>query len=157
MELCEQPVTDSCSLIPQISAQLCQCFGQSGIDVMVVDRSGETASGSAEALELFHSDGKLFGDICGRIDDGDEPVIAEVASAAIVGAALHTGSTFLGYIFVVLYASEKRSVLAHIDIIEVVIRQAELIAGMVHQRALEQSSFLCYGNELAEMTVLSVN
>ncbi|MCD4831551.1 MAG: hypothetical protein K8R02_07085 [Anaerohalosphaeraceae bacterium] len=157
MNLCEKPVIDTHQLLQQISDELCQCFSQGELGILIIDSARDFSAGSFKALDLFGSNRQLFESLCRRIDDGDEPVIVETDCDAVVAAALHTDSTFLGYIFIVLDSSDRQTALAQLDMIEVLIGQAELIAGMLQQKAQAENELDHSGDILSNTMLLSVN
>jgi len=138
MNLCDSFFSPAAGLVEQVGRQVFAVLPEDGPIVIIMDHQGNfwpSDSESFAALNISHS---FLQDICSRIDDGVEPVISAEADCSIVAAELATERTNCGYVIIVLPHYNPESTLANINLIEMLLNQVVLIAGLT-----EKNNLLC--------------
>jgi len=123
-------------LIEQTGRQIFDIFPENGPVVVFRDQQGNcwpSDSGQFAALDL----NELFiNQICQKIDDGDEPVVSATEQCGVVGTQLATDKTNCGYVIVALPGYSPESILANIDLLEIILRQINLTAKLIEKNNL---------------------
>jgi hypothetical protein len=107
--------------IATFAAELFESFACDSMVVAIADRNGNCWSSDAEAFCRMGLAGESLRQICGRVNDGAEPVISIVGNWGLVVAALSCGERNIGYAIIALEQHSPEQVLAKLDLIESVI------------------------------------
>ena len=82
---------------------------------------------------FLHDSPETIKTLCGRIDDGDDPCIADVEDGCVIGTQLHTEEAHLGYFFAFLGGYSSETVQVNMDLAELILAQAQLICGLIEK------------------------
>jgi hypothetical protein len=104
---------------------------EQGPVMVIMDNLGNCRPSDIERFQQLNIDESLLRELCEKIDDGSEPVLTQVDGASIVAAQLSTEYADCGYVFIILPQYSPESTLANIDLIEILLSQAGLIARLI--------------------------
>jgi len=71
--------------------------------------------------------------VCGQIDDGDDPCLCMLDQGCIVGTQLSTERAHCGYFLLFLPGYTSQTAQANMDILELVLAQAQLVCELVEK------------------------
>ena len=117
----------------QIARQLFSILPEDGPLIAIIDRQGNYWPSESERFGQLDIDEHILKQLCGRIDDGVEPVITQINDFGVVATQLATEKTNCGYVVVILPTYTPESLLANIELIETLISQVGLISRLVEQ------------------------
>lgn len=106
-------------------------LSQSGPFLAILDADGGCTASDPERFADFFSDARKLAQICTSIDDGCDPVITQAGGAAVVATQLDAERTRCGYLLVALPGYTYESAVANMDLIELLLDQMQVIAGLV--------------------------
>jgi hypothetical protein len=133
----------------QLARQIFEILPEQGPIFVIMDRNGSCWPSDSERFAKSNIDSTFLKELCAKVDDGDEPVVAQLADFGIIAAQLTTERTNCGYIIIVLPQYTPESTLLNIDLIEIVIAQVCLIARLIeknnHLNELQMRQFSRYG------------
>jgi hypothetical protein len=133
MDTFDSLYSPSCVLNEQIARQVFDILPEDGPMMVIVNKQGNCWPSDAEGFtQLGLSDGYIK-ELCGKIDDGEEPIITNVNDFSIVATGLATERSDCGYILIVLPHYSPESTMANIGLIEILLSQVGLIAHLVEQ------------------------
>jgi hypothetical protein len=154
MDMNETPICTEWMLNEQIAKEVFEIQPENGPVVVIVDRDGTCWPSDAERFAKLNLDGSFLNDLCAKVDDGAEPVIAQINDCSVVAAQLATERTNCGYVLIALANYSAEATMANIDLIEMLLGQIGLIGKLIekHNQARElhmkQFSRYCLGSEL---------
>ncbi len=154
MDMNETPISTEWMLNEQIAKEVFGIQPENGPVVVILDRDGTCWPSDAERFAKLDLDAALLKDLCAKVDDGAEPVIAQINDCSIVAAQLATERTNCGYVLIALAGYSLEATMANIDLIEMLLGQIGLIGKLIekHNQARElhmkQFSRYCLGSEL---------
>ena len=157
MDMNETPICTERMLNEQIAKQLFEIQPENGPVVVILDRDGTCWPSDAERFAELDLDAALLKDICAKVDDGAEPVIAQVNDSNIVAAQLATERTNCGYVLFVSQQGGPESAMANMDLIEMLLGQIGLIGKLIEkynqarELHMKQFSRYCLGCGDAEL------
>ncbi len=97
--------------------------------VALVDKEGKWCPESAQRyFDHMREDDEQVRRICSRIDDGGEPVIAQLHDCGVVATDLTVGKIDCGYLFVLLPDYSPEATMRNIELAEMIIRMAGALA-----------------------------
>ena len=133
MDMYGSLISPSCVLNEQIARQIFDILPEQGPIIVIMDRDGKCWPSDSE--EFFKSNVKesCFCERCAKIDDGAEPVITQANDFSIIAAQLATEQTNCGYMIIALPQYSPESILANIDVIEMLLNQIGLIAKLIEK------------------------
>lgn len=99
--------------------------------VVFTDGMGRSWSNDEEGLQRIDLNCRWIDDICGRIADGAEPVIAERNGWGIFGAAVSVEDTTLGYLLIVIERQSPEAMLSKTELAEALLCQVNQVAKLV--------------------------
>jgi hypothetical protein len=125
--------SQDCVLNEQVARQVFDILPEDGPLIVIVSKKGNCwPSNSERFTQLGITDGFLK-DLCGKVDDGNEPIITQVDDFSIIATELTTDRTNCGYIILALPHYSPESTLANITLIEILLSQVGLIAHLLEQ------------------------
>ena len=110
----------NCMLNEQVARQIFDILPEQGPIVIIMDRDGHfwpSDSGRFAKLDITEA---FLKELCGKIDDGIEPLMTQSEDHSIVATQLATDMTNCGYVVMVLPQYSPESTLVNIDLIEIV-------------------------------------
>jgi len=133
MDINEASFSAEHMLNEQIARHIFEILPESGPIVMILDKVGNCWSSDSQRFSQLNIDEDYLKDICAKVDDGDEPVLAQLNDCGIVAAQLATERTNCGYIIFALPKYSPESALINADLIEMLIAQTVLIARLIEK------------------------
>jgi hypothetical protein len=121
------------TLNDQIARQLFGILPENGPLIAIIDRQGNYWPSESERFSQLNIDEQTLKQLCSRIDDGAEPVITQINDFGVVITQLATERTDCGYVVLLMSKYTPESILANIEMIEILLSQVGLIAKLVEQ------------------------
>ncbi len=120
----------------QIARQVFDILPESGPLMMIMDSEGNSWPSNSHGFAKLNISESFFKRICAKIDDGAEPVVAQIEDCSVVGVQLATDRSNCGYVIIALPQYTPESTLANIDLIEMLLNQLGLIAKLIEKNNL---------------------
>jgi hypothetical protein len=98
-----------------------------------MDTNDNSRSSDPEEFAKLNISESFLKEVCVTIDDGAEPVITSSNDCSIIAGQLATEDSNYGYVFVILPQYNPESTLLNIDLIEMLLNQIGLIAGLIEK------------------------
>ena len=117
----------------QIARQIFETIPEQGPVVMIIDPDGNTWPSDTEEFHKLNIHESFLKDLCRKIDDGVEPLITHENECGFVATQLATDNNNCGYIIVALPDYTPESILANINLIEMLLNQFSLIARLIEK------------------------
>lgn len=133
MEMYDSLFSQSGVLDEQIAREVFAAVPEGGPIMSIMDREGNLLSSDLERFSELNASESFLRELCGKIDDGAEPVVTQAGDSSIIAAQLATEQTNLGYLIVALPKYSPESTLINIDLIETVLNQVALIAKLLEK------------------------
>ncbi len=119
------------TVVDKVAEMIFGLLPEQGPVMVIMDKLGNCRPSDAERFQQLNIDESLLRELCEKIDDGNEPVLTQVEGASIVAAQLSTEYSNCGYVFIALPQYSPESTLANIDLIEILLSQAGLLARLI--------------------------
>jgi hypothetical protein len=154
MDMNKTPICTEWMLNEQIAKEVFAIQPENGPVVVILDRDGTCWPSDAERFAKLNLDAALLKDLCAKVDDGAEPVIAQVNDCSVVAAQLATERTNCGYVLIALANYSPEATMANIDLIEMLLGQIGLIGKLIEkynqarELHMKQFSRYCLGSGL---------
>jgi hypothetical protein len=126
-------LSSGCTLNDQIARQLFGILPENGPLIAIIDRQGNYWPSESKRFSQLNIDEQILKQLCSRIDDGAEPVITQINDFGVIIVQLATEHTNCGYLVLLLPKYTPESILANIELIEILLSQVGLIARLVEQ------------------------
>ena len=120
----------------KIASKAFTSLSEIGPFLAILDHDGGCTASDPERFAEFFSDARKLAQICTSIDDGCDPVITQAGGAAVVATQLDAERTRCGYLLVALPGYTYESAVANMDLIELLLDQMQVIAGLVEQNSM---------------------
>jgi len=117
----------------QIATQIFDTIPENGPIVIIVDHDGNTWPSDSEEYHNLNVSESFLRELCYKIDDGYEPVIAQENDCSFVATQLVTDQSNGGYIIIALPKYTPDYVLENICLVEMIINQVGLIAKLIEK------------------------
>ena len=117
----------------QIASQIFETIPENGPIVLIVDPEGNMWPSDSEQFHNLNISESFLKELCRKIDDGFEPVIAQENECCLVASQLVTARKNCGYIIIALPQDSPEAILANINLIEMLINQFSLIAKLIEK------------------------
>lgn len=117
----------------QIATQIFDTIPEDGPIVLIVDSNGNIWPSDSEQFHSLNIGESFLRELGYKIDDGFEPVIAQENDCTFVASQLSTDKKNCGYVVIALPEDTPESVLANINIIEILFNQFSLIARLIEK------------------------
>jgi len=135
----------------QIARQVFEVLPEQGPIVAIMDRDGNCWPNNSEEFTRLSLNEPPLADFRAQVDDGVEPVIAQVEDVNVVVAQLATEQTNCGYVVVALPRRNAKLTAAEVDLVEALISQISLVARLVEKNGqLTQARAKYYGADCTE-------
>jgi hypothetical protein len=116
-----------------------------------MDGEGNCLPSNSEKFESLNLSQAWLETFRSKIDDGVEPTISHIQNYCIVGAQLSTDHSKNGYILLAMEGTGPESMLAKIDLVEILLSQFNTIA-----RLIEKCNLL-YQNQMKQYSPVYSN
>ena len=121
------------ALNEQIARQIFAIQPENGPIMLILDRRDNCWPSDSEKFSSLNIDREFLKELCAKVDDGAEPVIAQLNNCSIVAAQLATERTNCGYIVLIMPQYSTESTIVNMDIIETLVSQIGLIARLIEK------------------------
>jgi hypothetical protein len=136
MDMYDSLVGPSSMLNEQIAHQIFDILPEHGPVMAIIDRQGSCWLSNPEKFSQLNINESVLKELCNKIDDGTEPVVTQVNDCSIIAAQLATDRTNCGYVLITLPQYTPESTMTNIDIIEILLSQAGIIANLIEKNHL---------------------
>ena len=123
----------NCVLNEQIARQVFNVLPEEGPMMVIMDREGHTWPSDSERFAKLNPDETVLRHICDKIDDGAEPVVSQIGDYSIVASQLCTDHSNCGYVIIALPQSGPESMMANMDLVEILLSEVGLIAKLIEK------------------------
>ena len=113
-----------------MSKRIFDIIPDQGLDVAFLDRQGNIHTSEQSCLGEFFSDQDHINHLITRIKDGEDPVISQFGDESIIASELSAGNSSCGYVFLSLPGANGNSTETHMNLIEFILSQLNLIADL---------------------------
>lgn len=120
----------------QIARQVFELLPERGPVMIIMDRDGNCWPSDFEQFSKLNISKEFLKELCGKIDDGAEPIVTQANDCSVVAAQLATEQTNCGYVLLAMPQYSPESALVNIDLIEIVLSQISLIARLIEKNNL---------------------
>lgn len=120
-------------LAEQFVRQMFELGSPDGAVLIYVDENHKYQSNNASRAAFLYEEPEQLSSICNQIDDGDDPCVYAVDDGCVVGTQLATERGHLGYFLAFLANYTSQTVWANMDIIELMLGQAQLICQFIEK------------------------
>ena len=117
----------------QIASVVFSCLPEDGTLAVVLDGNGKYWPSDAEKYSTMFSQSHCLEDIIARINDGDDPVIANIDGIAVLGSELSTKNGHCGYVVIALDGYTQESAVENIDLLDTILSMMNLVAGLIEK------------------------
>ncbi|MCK4998018.1 MAG: hypothetical protein KAS23_00735 [Anaerohalosphaera sp.] len=132
MNIFDSYSTPSHVLNGHIAKELFSIAPEQGVIIAIADEtSGKFWSSNDFGFRQVLSDRRKLEQMFARVDDGCDHVLAQISDFAVAVSQLSTKHTNCGYIVIALEKTNCQSALLRMELIEMIIGQANLIAGLI--------------------------
>jgi hypothetical protein len=115
----------------KVAEMIFSLLPEQGPVMVIMDKFGNCRPSDNERFQQLNIDQSLLRELCEKIDDGSEPVLTQTGGASIVAAQLSTEYADCSYVMIILPQYSPESTLANIDLIEILLSQAGLLARLI--------------------------
>ena len=136
MDIHDSLLSPVAALNEQIARQIFELLPERGPVMIIMDRDGNCWPSDFEQFSELNISKEFLKEICGKIDDGAEPVVTQANDCSVVAAQLATEQTNCGYVLLAMPQYSPESALANIDLIEIVLSQISLVARLIEKNNL---------------------
>jgi hypothetical protein len=138
------------ALNEQIARQIFDLLPERGPVMIIMDREGHCWPSDSEQFSKLNISKAFLKELCGKVDDGSEPIVTQANDCSIVAAQLATEQTNCGYVLIAMPQYSPESTLVNIDLVEIVLSQINLIAKLIEKNnllyELQMKQFSVYGS-----------
>ena len=120
-------------LSEQFVRQMFDLGSSDGAILIYVDENHEYQSNNPSRATFLFGEPERLRALCNQIDDGDDPCVCAVDGGCVVGTQLATERVHCGYFLVFLAGYTSQTVWANMDIIELLLAQAQLICQLIEK------------------------
>lgn len=117
----------------QIARQVFDTIPEGGPLVLIMDRNGNQWPSNSEELAKLNLNESFLGELCAKIDDGDEPIVTQIHEYSIIATGLATDKSDCGCVLIAVPQFSPESTFGHIDLIEMLLNQFSVIAKLIEK------------------------
>jgi hypothetical protein len=151
MDVSNSLLSPVAALNEQIARQIFDLLPERGPVMIITDREGHCWPSDSEQFSKLNISKEFLKELCGKIDDGTEPIVTQASDCSIVAAQLATEQTNCGYVLLAMPQYSPESALVNIDLVEIVLSQISLIAKLIEKNnllyELQMKHFSVYSSE----------
>ncbi len=131
MNIYDDMFSASDMLCEQIGRRVLDTIGEDGPVVAILDGKGNWWSSDEQRFSPVAEQRQLLEAFCWQIGDGCEPFVGSIDGWEVVGAQLHTERMHRAYVLIGLAGFERDSTVANMPLIEMLLNQINVIAGLI--------------------------
>jgi hypothetical protein len=117
----------------QVARQVFETISEQGPLVVIMDTEGNCWPSNSERFEKLNLSKEWIAHFCSKINDGVEPVVSHIQNHGIVGSQLVGDHTTCGYILMAMEEPGPESMLAKMELVEMILNQFNLIAKLIEK------------------------
>ncbi len=117
----------------QVVRQMFELSAPEGAVMIFADEKHHYQANYPSRVPFLNEDSGQFSAICRQIDDGDDPCVCVVDGGCVVGTQMLTEKVNCGYFLVFLPGYTSQTVQVNMDIIELLLAQAQLICQLIEK------------------------
>jgi hypothetical protein len=153
MENLYKDLFDSSGLLSeQVGQKLLNLAGPDGpVVVFVSPNRGVQTSHPGRIGFLMSENSRLVGQLCSRLDDGEDPLVIKVEGGCVAACQLMTERTHCGYLMIFLEGYTLETIGANMRMIEMIVAQAGLICELVEKNNQLHQSRLVHLSRTSEL------
>ncbi len=136
MKMCGSFLYPGSHLTKRIAQQIFDILPEAGLMMAIMDIDGNCWLNNPDRFSELNISGPFLRELCGKVDNGTEPLVTQLNDCSIVAAHLSTERANCGYVIIALPHYTPESTLVNIDLIEVLLHQASLIAELIEKNNL---------------------
>ena len=121
------------TLFDRISEKLFEALPEEGLELLIVDKEENLHFCQGAKYAKDRVDHRLIERILTLISDSDEPVITQADDCGIVATALAKDAADYGCLIFVLPQYTPDATIANINLLDIILNQAALIADIIEQ------------------------
>lgn len=133
MDIYESFFSPGFVLTEQIARQIFEILPEQGPIITIMDLDGNNWPSNPDEFAKLDISESFLKEICAKIDDGAEPVVAGANDCSVIAAQLATERINYGYVIIALPQYSPESTLVNIDLIEMLLNQIGLIAKLIEK------------------------
>lgn len=133
MDMYDTLFSESGVLNEQIARQIFETLPEQGPVMLITDRDGNRWPSDSERFCKLGISDSFIEQLCGKVDDGAEPVVSHFNECSVIATQLATEQTSCGYVILALPRYSPESTLINIDLIEMLLNQVNLIARLIEK------------------------
>ncbi|OHB57658.1 MAG: hypothetical protein A2173_04560 [Planctomycetes bacterium RBG_13_44_8b] len=136
MDMFDSILSANVVLNKQLVPRIFEILPENGPLMVIMDKQGNFWFSDSEEFSKLNINAAILKEFCTRVDDGIEPVVAQVDGVCIAAAQLATEQNDYGYVFITLPEYSHESAQQNFDLIEAMLNQAALITELVEANNL---------------------
>ena len=117
----------------QVARQVFEIISEQGPLVVIIDAEGNCWPSNSEKFESLNLSKEWIAHFRSKIDDGVEPVISHIQNHGVVGSQLVAECSKCGYILMAMEEHYPESMLAKMELFEMILNQFNLIARLIEK------------------------
>lgn len=139
-------------LTEQVGRHLLDLAGPDGPVLVVVgpNRRIQTSHPGRVGFLLGENE-RLVGDLCARLDDGEDPLVVKVKGGCVAACQLAAERVHCGYLLIYLEGYTLETVGANMRLVELIVAQAGLVCELVEKNNQLHQSKLVHLSRTSEL------
>jgi hypothetical protein len=133
MNIYNSLISPTAMLNEQVARHVFEIVSEQGPLVIIMDGEGNCWPSNSEKFEKLNLSKEWITRFCSKVNDGVEPVISHIQNHGIVGSQLVADRTSCGYILMAMEEAEPESMLAKVELVEMILSQFNLIAKLIEK------------------------
>lgn len=129
----ESLFSDNNLLSEQFMRQMFELSNPDGLVLIYVNEERNYQANHPHQAAFLQDEPERIETICRQIDDGADPCVCAVKGGCVVGTQLATERTHCGYFLVFLPGYTNQTVWSNMDILELLLAQAQLICQLIEK------------------------
>jgi hypothetical protein len=144
-----------CTLSEQIARQVFDLLPEDGLIVAIMDRQGNYWVNDAEEFSKLNISMSVLEELWAKVNDGAEPITIQASDFCVTTAQLATERTNCGYVLIAQRWHKAESISMMMELVEVILCQMDLIAGLIEKNnllhELELKRYSEYGSNIVAL------
>jgi hypothetical protein len=117
----------------QVARHVFETIFEQGPLVVIKDADGNCWPSNSQKFESLNLSKQWLTHFCSKINDGVEPLVSHIQNHGIVGSQLVGDHTKCGYILMAMEEPGPESMLAKMELVEMILNQFNLIAKLIEK------------------------
>jgi hypothetical protein len=136
MDMFDSILSADVVLNKQLVPRIFEILPENGPVMVVMDKHEKLWLSNSEEFLKLNMSKSFLKELCARVDDGMEPVIAQAGDIGIAAAQLVTETRDFGYVFITLPNYNPESAQNNIGLVEAMLNQIALITELIETNNL---------------------